>query len=68
MIDDPDTTFIVVMNDEEQYSIWPLCLPRPHGWRPAGVTGRKAECLAHIEGVWTDMRPKSVREQGVQEA
>jgi MbtH protein len=62
MIDDPATVFIVVMNAEEQYSIWPASLPLPRGWQPAGVTGQKAECLAHIEGAWTDMRPKSVRE------
>jgi MbtH protein len=61
MIDDPGTVFVVVMNDEEQYSIWPVSLPLPRGWGSTGVTGRKAECLAHIESVWTDMRPKSVR-------
>jgi MbtH protein len=62
MIDDPATVFIVVMNSEEQFSIWPTSLPLPRGWRSTGVSGQKADCLAHIEDVWTDMRPKSVRE------
>lgn len=51
----------VVVNDEEQYSIWLLDRPLPAGWRPVGVTGSKDECLAHIEAVWTDITPLSVR-------
>jgi MbtH protein len=51
----------VVMNDEEQYSIWVADRELPAGWRDAGKTGSKLECLAHIERVWTDMRPLSVR-------
>jgi MbtH protein len=54
---------VVVVNDEEQYSVWPERRPLPAGWRSAGVTGSKAECLAYIENVWTDMRPKSLRER-----
>ncbi|SAL59829.1 MbtH family protein [Caballeronia humi] len=51
----------VVVNDEEQFSIWPAWKSIPLGWRDAGVTGNKAKCLQHIEEVWTDMRPLSLR-------
>lgn len=60
--DSEDTIFRVVVNHEEQYSIWPDYKAVPEGWREAGFTGDKAACLAHIETVWTDMRPKSLRE------
>jgi len=55
------TTYIVVINQEEQYSIWPKHRPAPLGWRDAGKTGSKAECLAYIKEVWTDLRPLSIR-------
>ena len=58
---DDDAVYAVVVNHEEQYSIWPSGRPLPLGWTPAGKTGRKDECLAYIESVWTDMRPLSVR-------
>jgi MbtH protein len=59
-----DTTeYKVVINHEEQYSIWPSYRENPPGWRDAGKAGTKAECLEHIEKVWTDMRPLSLREQ-----
>ncbi|MGL6162077.1 MbtH family protein [Microbulbifer sp.] len=61
-MDDPDTRFTVVINEEEQYSIWPDYKPVPDGWREAGKSGTKEECLIFIEEVWTDMRPKSLRE------
>ncbi len=51
----------VVINSEEQYSLWPLDKDNPSGWRDAGKTGTKAECLDYIRQVWTDMRPLSVR-------
>jgi MbtH protein len=51
----------VVVNHEEQYSIWPLDRENPPGWRDVGKTGTKPECLAYIEEVWTDMRPLSLR-------
>ncbi len=51
----------VVVNDEEQYSIWPVDRQNPPGWRDEGTRGPKADCLAHVELVWTDMRPLSVR-------
>jgi MbtH protein len=61
--DEPDDTTVyrVVLNDEEQYSIWPLTRELPAGWRDEGTTGTKQECLDHIDVVWTDMRPLSLR-------
>ena len=53
----------VVVNHEEQYSIWPLDRENPSGWDDVGVSGSKEECLAHIDAVWTDMRPRSLRRQ-----
>lgn len=58
---DDTTEFLVVLNDEEQYSIWPSYKSIPKGWKPDGKRGLKAECLAHIDEVWTDMRPLSLR-------
>jgi len=59
-----DTTiYKVVMNHEEQYSIWPDHKEIPNGWKHAGKTGLKAECLAYIKEVWTDMRPLSLRKK-----
>jgi MbtH protein len=60
-----DRAYQVVVNHEEQYSIWDSRREPPDGWRAAGFEGTKDECLAHIADVWTDMRPASVRtEQG----
>ena len=56
------TDTLVVLNDEEQYSIWAADQPIPAGWRPEGFAGTRADCLAHIDAAWTDMRPRSVRE------
>jgi MbtH protein len=53
--------YCVVRNHEEQFSIWQADRPVPAGWSEAGVTGTRAECLAYIEQVWTDMRPLSLR-------
>jgi MbtH protein len=53
----------VVVNHEEQYSIWPAERENPLGWRDAGKVGDKQECLAYISEVWTDMRPLSLRKQ-----
>jgi uncharacterized protein YbdZ (MbtH family) len=64
---DPDredtTVYKVVVNHEEQYSIWPEYKENPLGWRDAGKVGPKAECLAYIKEVWTDMRPLSLRQK-----
>lgn len=57
-----DTTpYKVVVNHEEQYSIWPAERENAPGWRDAGKSGLKAECLAWIKETWTDMRPLSLR-------
>jgi MbtH protein len=61
--DDDARQYQVVVNDEEQYSIWPADRELPAGWRAAGVTGVKSECLDYITKVWTDMRPRSLRTQ-----
>jgi MbtH protein len=55
------TVYKVVVNDEGQYSLWPADREIPSGWHADGTTGSKAECLAHVETVWTDMRPLSLR-------
>ena len=55
------TTYTVVINQEEQYSIWPAERGFPPGWTATGKTGSKAECLTYIKEVWTDMRPLSLR-------
>jgi len=60
--DEDMTIYKVVVNQEEQYSIWPADRETPLGWNDAGKSGTKAECLAYIEEVWTDMRPKSLRD------
>ncbi|MER0242523.1 MbtH family NRPS accessory protein [Streptomyces sp. HSW2009] len=56
-----DRRFRVVINDEEQYSVWPLGREVPAGWRAEGFEGDKPQCLAHIDEVWTDLRPASLR-------
>jgi MbtH protein len=72
-MDEHEDTIIyrVVVNHEEQYSIWPVHKDNALGWRDAGKQGTKAECLAYIKEVWTDMRPLSLRkkmEEGSREA
>jgi MbtH protein len=53
----------VVLNHEEQYSIWPAYKENALGWKDAGKSGTKEECLEYIEKVWTDMRPLSLRKK-----
>lgn len=57
------TVYRVVVNHEEQYSIWPVDRPLPAGWTDVGKSGPKKECLDYIEKVWTDMRPLSLRQK-----
>ena len=59
--EEDEVVYSVVVNHEEQYSIWPIGREVPNGWRKAGKEGKKKDCLAYIEEVWTDMRPLSVR-------
>ncbi|MBV1850528.1 MbtH family protein [Catellatospora tritici] len=53
--------YLVVLNDEEQYSVWPAGQPVPAGWVGDGFEGSRGDCLDHIGQVWTDLRPRSVR-------
>ncbi|SEG95626.1 MbtH protein [Nonomuraea solani] len=55
-------TYQVVVNHEEQYSVWATDRPLPLGWTSEGTSGTREECLTHIAEVWTDMRPRSVRQ------
>jgi len=58
-----DFEYKVLVNHEEQYSLWPAFKPIPNGWRQVGPTGSKQDCLAYVETAWTDMRPWSVRQR-----
>lgn len=62
------TIYKVVINHEEQYSIWPADRENAPGWKDAGKSGTRVECLAHIKEVWTDMRPLSLRRQMEEDA
>jgi MbtH protein len=65
--DEDPTTYVVVVNHEEQYAIWPFHQAVPAGWSAVGVVGRKEECLRYVREVWTDMRPLSLRRWRAQE-
>jgi MbtH protein len=54
-------THLVVVNDEDQHSVWPLDRALPAGWRAEGASGSEDQCLDHIERVWTDLLPRSAR-------
>jgi uncharacterized protein YbdZ (MbtH family) len=60
--DDPDGTFRVLVNDEDQHSLWPDFGPVPAGWRSVFGPDSRAACLAYVEQHWTDLRPRSLRE------
>lgn len=61
--DREDAVYKVLVNGEEQYSLWPGYKEVPSGWREAGKQGSKADCLAFVEVNWTDMRPLSLRQK-----
>lgn len=61
--EEDNAIYKVVMNHEEQYSIWPAERKNALGWRDAGKSGLKQECLAYIKEMWTDMRPLSLRQK-----
>jgi uncharacterized protein YbdZ (MbtH family) len=63
-----DERYIVVVNHEEQYSIWPEGRDLPLGWHAEGTAGPKDVCLDHIQKIWTDMRPLSLRKKMEEEA
>jgi MbtH protein len=61
--DEQGEIYLVVLNDEEQYSIWLAERDLPAGWRSEGTSGVRDACLTHIGEVWTDMRPLSLRQR-----
>jgi MbtH protein len=60
--EDEPVMYVVVVNDAQQYSIWASDRPLPDGWRREGHIGTRHDCLAHIDEIWTDMRPRAVRQ------
>lgn len=60
---DDDTRYQVLRNGEDQYSLWPADLDVPAGWTQVGKEGTREECSAYVDDVWTDMRPRSLRER-----
>ncbi|MEV6507830.1 MbtH family protein [Streptomyces sp. NPDC051642] len=58
--DDPDATYLVLVNDEGQHSLWPSFVEVPEGWEAVHAEASRQECVDHIERNWTDMRPKSL--------
>ena len=62
MTEQAQDQYLVVINDEQQYSVWEQLQPVPNGWHAEGFSGSKKDCLDHVERVWTDMRPRSLRD------
>ncbi|MDT5290491.1 MAG: MbtH protein [Mycobacterium sp.] len=60
--DDEAGTFFVLVNGEDQHSLWPAFADVPAGWRVAFGESTRADCLTYVEENWTDMRPRSLRE------
>ena len=60
---DDNVKYVVLRNDEEQYSLWLADQDIPPGWYQVGEEGSKEQCVAYVDEMWTDMRPKSLREQ-----
>lgn len=60
--DDDNGTFYVLVNDEDQHSLWPAFADVPTGWRVVFGAGTRAECLDYVEANWTDLRPRTLRE------
>lgn len=60
--DTPDTTMLVLQNDEQQYSLWPAFLPLPKGWNTVHGPADRAACLSYVDEHWTDLRPASLRQ------
>lgn len=61
--DDPDQSFLVLVNDEDQHSLWPVAIDVPGGWRIVHGSASRDDCLAYVNRTWTDMRPRSLRER-----
>jgi MbtH protein len=60
--DDEDGTFFVLVNDEDQHSLWPAFADVPAGWRVVFGESTRADCLSFVEENWTDLRPRSLRD------
>ncbi|WP_166905371.1 MbtH family protein [Mycobacterium sp. DL440] len=60
--DDENGTFYVLVNDEDQHSLWPAFADVPAGWRTVFGAAGRAECLSYVEEIWSDVRPRSLRE------
>jgi MbtH protein len=60
-LESTEARFIVLVNQEEQYALWPADLPVPGGWSQTGCRGTLPECEAYLEEHWTDLRPRSLR-------
>ncbi|WP_306369252.1 MbtH family protein [Nocardiopsis sp. CC223A] len=60
--DDPDGTYLVVVNDEDQHSLWPEFAPVPAGWTTVYGPVSRDEALEYVDTHWTDLRPRSLRE------
>ncbi|MBU8811170.1 MbtH family protein [Mycolicibacterium goodii] len=60
--DDENGTFYVLVNDEDQHSLWPAFADVPTGWRVVFGASSRAECLDYVEQNWTDLRPRTLRE------
>ncbi|MBZ3901366.1 MULTISPECIES: MbtH family protein [Streptomyces] len=60
--EDPEGTYLVLVNDENQHSLWPDFVDVPAGWRAVHGPGSRQSCLDHVEANWTDMRPRSLAE------
>jgi uncharacterized protein YbdZ (MbtH family) len=63
--DDPEGTFVVLVNDEDQHSLWPAALAVPAGWSTAHGPDGRQQCLDYVEENWTDIRPRSARRDSV---
>jgi MbtH protein len=67
-VQEDNTIYKVVVNHEQQYSVWPAHRENPLGWSDAGKSGSKEECLAYIKEVWADMRPLDLRQKMEEDA
>jgi MbtH protein len=59
--DDDDQIYVVLINQEDQYSLWPKRMPAPEGWSARGFEGSKGDCVDYVDEHWTDMRPLSLQ-------
>lgn len=66
--DDEDGTFLVLVNDRDQYSLWPEFVPVPVGWVVRHGPAQRQACLDYIDANWTDMRPAPIRKADIREA